>query len=325
MKKILATILTVAFTSQSGFAASTRTLTADSLQSSDLSKTWTPPAASDTIVGRASTDTLTNKSISGATNTLTAIPASAISSGQIAVANGGTGLSSGTSGGILGYTASGTLASSAALGANAIVIGGGAGATPTALGSTGTTTTLLHGNAAGAPTFGAVSLTADVSGTLGVGNGGTGVANPTSGSVYIGAGSSPMTAVAPGTSGNVLTSNGSTWQSTAPASTSPNVTGTQASPISVVAATGVVFSGTNYHNTSYIQGSGGAVTVSASPQIAAATTVGQRLRLIGTSATNTVTLADGTGLSLNGPITMSNNSAIELDWNGSVWTEISRR
>ncbi|CAB4156396.1 hypothetical protein UFOVP662_58 [uncultured Caudovirales phage] len=41
--------------------------------------------------------------------------------------------------------------------------------------SAGTTTTVLHGNAAGAPTFGAVSLTADVSGTLPVANGGTGV------------------------------------------------------------------------------------------------------------------------------------------------------
>lgn len=50
---------------------------------------------------------------------------------DVAVADGGTGLSSGTSGGILGFTASGTIASSAALAANAIVIGGGAGATPT--------------------------------------------------------------------------------------------------------------------------------------------------------------------------------------------------
>ena len=38
----------------------------------------------------------------------------------------------------------------------------------------GTTTTVLHGNAAGAPTFGAVSLTADVTGTLPIANGGTG-------------------------------------------------------------------------------------------------------------------------------------------------------
>ena len=45
--------------------------------------------------------------------------------------------------------------------------------------SAGTSTQVLHGNASGAPTFGAVSLTADVSGTLPVGNGGTGVATLT--------------------------------------------------------------------------------------------------------------------------------------------------
>ena len=50
--------------------------------------------------------------------------------GVLPVANGGTGLASGTSGGVLAYTATGTLASSAALAASALVIGGGAGAAP---------------------------------------------------------------------------------------------------------------------------------------------------------------------------------------------------
>lgn len=58
----------------------------------------------------------------------------------VSVANGGTGLASGTSGGVLGYTASGTLASSIALTANLPVIGGGAGATPTVGSRTGNTT-----------------------------------------------------------------------------------------------------------------------------------------------------------------------------------------
>lgn len=58
----------------------------------------------------------------------------------IAVANGGTGLTSGTSGGILAYTASGTLASSGALTANLPVIGGGAGAAPTVGTRSGNTT-----------------------------------------------------------------------------------------------------------------------------------------------------------------------------------------
>ena len=58
------------------------------------------------------------------------------------VARGGTGLTTGTSGGILAFTAAGTIASSAALTASALVIGGGAGVAPS------TTTT-----AAGALTF----------------------------------------------------------------------------------------------------------------------------------------------------------------------------
>jgi len=69
-------------------------------------------------------------------NTVTADYAKASSNlvtgltGTLPVANGGTGLTSGTSGGVLAYTASGTLASSGALTANNVVVGGGAGAAP---------------------------------------------------------------------------------------------------------------------------------------------------------------------------------------------------
>ena len=137
--------------------------------------------------------------------------------GTLPVLNGGTALTAGTSGGVLAYTASGTLASSVELTASRIVLGGGAGATPTPMGSLGTTTTVLHGNAGGAPTFGAVSLTADVSGTLPVANGGTSLTTLTANNVILGNGASAPTFVAPSTSGNVLTSNGTTWQSTTPA------------------------------------------------------------------------------------------------------------
>lgn len=110
------------------------------------------------------------------------VPGSGLT-GVVPVANGGTGLSSGTSGGILAFTASGTVASSGALTANRLVIGGGAGVVPTVVGSLGTTTTVLHGNAGGAPTFGAVNLGTDVTSTLGVVNGGTGLAAGTSGGI----------------------------------------------------------------------------------------------------------------------------------------------
>ena len=50
---------------------------------------------------------------------------------------GGTGLTSGISGGILGFTGTTTIASSALLAANALIVGGGAGATPSSLTGTG--------------------------------------------------------------------------------------------------------------------------------------------------------------------------------------------
>lgn len=68
--------------------------------------------------------------------------------------------------------ANGGTNSSAALSGSSIMVSNG---TSVVQGAAGTATTVLHGNASGAPTFGAVSLTADVSGTLPVGNGGTGI------------------------------------------------------------------------------------------------------------------------------------------------------
>lgn len=137
--------------------------------------------------------TCTNQFVSqvSASGTLTCatVNLATMTTGITAVANGGTGLSAGTSGGILGYTASGTLASSAALGANTIVLGGGAGAVPTAMASLGTSSQVLRGNAAGAPTWGSVSLTTAVSGILPTANGGTGIAfftaaGPTAARIY---------------------------------------------------------------------------------------------------------------------------------------------
>ena len=62
-------------------------------------------------------------------------------------------------------------------------------------------------------TSGQASLTAAVSGTLPVANGGTGTTSLTANNVILGNGTSAVQAVAPSTSGNVLTSNGTTWVS----------------------------------------------------------------------------------------------------------------
>jgi hypothetical protein len=65
-------------------------------------------------------------------------------------------------------------------------------------------------------TSGQASLTSSVTGTLPVGNGGTGAATLTANSILVGAGTSAVTFVAPSSNGNVLTSNGTNWFSGAP-------------------------------------------------------------------------------------------------------------
>jgi hypothetical protein len=62
-----------------------------------------------------------------------------------------------TSGGIPYFSSTSAMASSALLAANQIVFGGGAGVAPATGLGLGTTTTLLHGNAAGLPTWASVT------------------------------------------------------------------------------------------------------------------------------------------------------------------------
>jgi hypothetical protein len=84
--------------------------------------------------------------------------------------------------------------SAAALTANRIVIGSGSQGSQV-LTSLGTTIQVLHGNVGGAPTWGAVALTTDVSGILPVISGGTNLATATD--------------------DNLMVGNGTTWQSRA--------------------------------------------------------------------------------------------------------------
>jgi len=69
------------------------------------------------------------------------------------------------------------------------------GSTTTAMATTaaGTSTQVLHGNASGAPTWSAVSLTADVSGTLPVANGGTNLTSFTANGLVYASSTSALT------------------------------------------------------------------------------------------------------------------------------------
>ena len=112
---------------------------------------------------------------------------------------------------------SGTVtATSGALTASAVMVGNGT-TDSKVLASLGTTTTVLHGNAAGLPTWGSVSLTADVSGTLPEGNGGTGITS-------LGTGVATALGINVGSAGAFVTFNGALG--TPSSGTATNLTGT---------------------------------------------------------------------------------------------------
>ena len=144
-------------------------------------------------------------------------------SGTLAVANGGTGLTTTPSNGQIDI-GNGTGFTRAALTAGSgVSITNGAGSiTIAATGSGGTVTSVgmtvpAFLSVTGSPITGSGTLAVSYSGTaLPVANGGTGATSLTANNVLLGNGTSALQVVAPGTSGNVLTSNGTTWVSTTP-------------------------------------------------------------------------------------------------------------
>ena len=135
-----------------------------------------------------------------------------------------------------------------------------------------------------------------------------------------------------GTDGQVLSADstqttGLKW--IAVPSASPTIFGSRGTPRSIVAATGIT-SGASHMSTTavnqkiYVQGSGGAVTVTANPAISAHTIDGAEMKICGRDDTNTVTLTNGNGLSLNGSVTLGADDCITLSWDTTNYVELSR-
>lgn len=103
------------------------------------------------------------------------------------------------------------------------------------------------------------------------------------------------------------------------------VYGTAGAGLAVSAAGGVSINPTDQRQLRFLGSTGGIVNVTANPQIAAGGIIGQELLIVGTSDTDYIILQDGTGLSLNGPISLQNNVATLLFWNGGVWAGDLRR
>lgn len=310
MKRLIVALLALGLATPA-WAVSNRVL--DAQQITNGAFTLTVPAVTDTLTTATNTQTFSNKSISGSSNTLSNIPVSALATGTaIGVAIGGTGLTTATANGMLYGNGTSALGVTAA----------------------GSQYQVFQAGASGVPTVAALALgqSAAVTGQLGVANGGTGASSLTSGSVVVGNGTSAVSLVAPSTSGNVLTSNGTTWISSAPSMFTPAVNGGSSSAQSVTAAGGVSLSGIGYSNFVWVAGSSGAVTVTKTPSVTACTADGQQLTIIGTSNTNTVTLQDsgtlsGSGLRLNGQWVGAQYSALFLVCNFATteWFEVSRR
>ncbi len=308
MKNFL--LITALLLSSLAFGSATRTL--DGQQITNNGAVLTLPTATGDILSDISTNTVTNKSMSGASNTFSNIPVGAIGNGSVLSGTNtgdvtiGTGNGLSLAGQVLSLQAASASQPGALLAADFTTFAA-------KLSSALTNAHIFVGNGSG------VATDVAVSGDLTLANTGA----FTIGAKKVQASKLDSGAAASGTVATADGSGGVTY--VAPASVAPGISGTDASPTTVTAAGGVVFSGTAYENYYFVTAAS-AITVSASPQISAGTNVGQRLVLTSKSATNTITLQDGTGLSLNGTWVGGLDSVLILYWNGnSKWVEISRR
>jgi hypothetical protein len=141
---------------------------------------------SDRAVTTDGVETLTNKTINGSNNTITNVSLTTAVTGTLPATNGGTGQSSYAVGDILFASTTTALSKLADVATGNALISGGVGV---------------------APSYGKIGLTTHITGTLAVGNGGTGAVTLTTRGVLIGNGTNAVSATAAGTTGQVLVGN----------------------------------------------------------------------------------------------------------------------
>ena len=225
--------------------------------------------------------------------------------GTVVVGNGGTGLTSGTQGGIPWFNGTTSMASSALLTQNALMIGGGTATAPsTTTTGTGVLTALgintgsvgafvVIGGALGTPSSGTLGsctglpLTTGVTGTLPIANGGTNVSGtPTNGQLLIGNGTGYTLATLTQGAGITIT-NGAGTISIASAASAPVLNQLQAASAANTPINSANFAQEWQWNT---LGAGNGFFLSSTSTAAASNTQTLfRVSLSGTNATSTQT------------------------------------